>query len=483
MPFGFGKKDKDKRTSRDSAKHHEKKERESSRARMEAYEAERKEKEAVERKMREDKETIKKLSNDARVKNDQITQLQSTVTEKSTENEQLRLKLEQLDKQAKDLQNRIDVDSEHIKLEPAYFNELKVSAEESKRLSSELKKVLTKVSEIEEKEARISREKDEDNEKFKAEIAEIKEQFSKEIEKYKNKVDDLQGQVNASRDENATITANEKVLNGQFRVLRDEKNTLEYELKKTIQQNSDLEKELKDLRDELDRREQIDEMNSLSEKLSTVEDQLRDSILKNQQKDQIILDKTQEIENFQNDIYRMQNDMTEKDNQIEKQENMINDLKYKIKDDSERFESQFEETMTMHSRQLQSLRQSQDPEKISRLESDAKRLRESLKSEKDQNRNKDAQISELKTKCSRLELRSRISDDSEKLKKEINQLKSDLKAEKAARNEEKLNYETIVHNLRGHMLNIYAGNVSPEMAQILNTALEIERRKQQKIST
>ena len=39
-----------------------------------------------------------------RVKNDQITQLQSTVTEKSTENEKLRLKLEQLDKQAKDLQ-------------------------------------------------------------------------------------------------------------------------------------------------------------------------------------------------------------------------------------------------------------------------------------------------------------------------------------------------------------------------------------------
>merc|ERR1712136_693116 len=104
----------------------------------------------------------------------------------------------------------------------------------------------------------------------------------------------------------------------------------------------------------------MDEMNSLSEKLSTVEDQLRDSILKNRQKDQIILDKTQEIENFQNDIYRMQNDMTEKDSQIEKQENMINDLKYKIKDDSERFESQFEETMTMHSRQLQSLRQSQD---------------------------------------------------------------------------------------------------------------------------
>ena len=39
-----------------------------------------------------------------RVKNDQITQLQSTVTEKSAENEKLRLKLEQLDKQAKDLQ-------------------------------------------------------------------------------------------------------------------------------------------------------------------------------------------------------------------------------------------------------------------------------------------------------------------------------------------------------------------------------------------
>lgn len=79
-------------------------------------------------------------------------------------------------------------------------------------------------------------------------------------------------------------------------------------------------------------------MKSVSEKLSTAEDQLRDSMLKNQEKDCLILEKTQEIEKLQNDIYRLQNDMTEKENQIEKQENIINDLKYKIKDDAERFE-------------------------------------------------------------------------------------------------------------------------------------------------
>ena len=137
----------------------------------------------------------------------------------------------------------------------------------------------------------------------------------------------------------------------------------------------------------------------------------------------------------------------------------------------------------MHSRQLQSLRMSQNPQKVSQLESDTKRLRENLKNEKEQGRAKDAQIGELKMKLGRLERSNRLQEDSEKLKREINDLKSDLKAEKSARNEEKLNYETIVHNLRGHMLNIYAGNVSPEMTQILNTALEIERRKQQKIST
>ena len=119
---------------------------------------------------------------------------------------------------------------------------------------------------------------------------------------------------------------------------------------------------------------------------------------------------------------------------------------------------------------------------MTRLETEVKRVREQFKSEQESNRQKQSQIAELKSKVARLELRSRTVDDIEKYKSNVDELKCELKAEKAGRNEEKLNYETIVHNLRGHMLNIYAGNVSPEMAQVLNTALKLERRKQNKIA-
>ena len=79
-------------------------------------------------------------------------------------------------------------------------------------------------------------------------------------------------------------------------------------------------------------------MEELLEKLEIVENQLRDSMLKNQEKDEIILKKDEKLENQKNRIYQIQNDLSEKDNEVEKQRNMINDLRYKIKDDSERFE-------------------------------------------------------------------------------------------------------------------------------------------------
>merc|ERR1711990_829599 len=93
-------------------------------------------------------------------------------------------------------------------------------------------------------------------------------------------------------------------------------------------------------KDALDRREKMDEMKSALGKLTTVENQLREAILKNQEKDKIIFEKDEEIEAKQNEIYQMQNDRSERENEIEKQRNIINDLRYKIKDDAERFESQ-----------------------------------------------------------------------------------------------------------------------------------------------
>ena len=85
----------------------------------------------------------------------------------------------------------------------------------------------------------------------------------------------------------------------------------------------------------------MDEMKGVLEKLSIVENQLRDSMVKNQSKDKMIMQKDEELETRQNRMFQMQNDMSEKDNQIEKQQHMINDLRYKIKDDGERFEVRF----------------------------------------------------------------------------------------------------------------------------------------------
>ena len=135
----------------------------------------------------------------------------------------------------------------------------------------------------------------------------------------------------------------------------------------------------------------------------------------------------------------------------------------------------------MHSRQLQSIRQSQDNNQSTRLEADVKRLREQLKIEQESGRAKVTEVSELKTKMTRLENRSRNSDDLEQQKLAIERLKIELKAEKSSRNEEKLNYETIIQNLRGHMLNIFQGNVSPENEKLLNMALQSELKKQNKL--
>jgi hypothetical protein len=137
--------------------------------------------------------------------------------------------------------------------------------------------------------------------------------------------------------------------------------------------------------------------------------------------------------------------------------------------------------MMMHSRQLQSIRQSQDNNQSTRLEADVKRLREQLKIEQESGRAKVTEVSELKTKMTRLENRSRNSDDLEQQKLAIERLKIELKAEKSSRNEEKLNYETIIQNLRGHMLNIFQGNVSPENEKLLNMALQSELKKQNKL--
>ena len=60
----------------------------------------------------------------------------------------------------------------------------------------------------------------------------------------------------------------------------------------------------------------------------------------------------------------------------------------------------------------------------------------------------------------------------------ISELDETLENTKKCQKEENLNYEKVIQNLRGHMLNIYTGNISPEMELILNAAVKIQLRKQ-----
>ena len=83
-------------------------------------------------------------------------------------------------------------------------------------------------------------------------------------------------------------------------------------------------------------------MRGLGDKLKTVEDQLSEAMFQNQEKDRIILEKDDQLKEKQNKIYRMTDELSNRDEKIEKQETTINNLKYKMKDDAERFEVRLE---------------------------------------------------------------------------------------------------------------------------------------------
>lgn len=492
MPFGFSKKVKEKKPGRDPIKNHEKKDRdrsESSRHRAQAYEQERREKEKSEqerkiltdKKMQEDKIKIQELSNDLREKSEHVDELVSTIHEQKSSIEKLSSDIEILHQKNQDLESRIASDDNFVKIEPKYYEELQNSTIQCKDLETSLTEQEIKLSLVEQESISLIQEEQQKCQFLRNELEKVISDRHTETATLRQTIDSLEGQLKLVQNENEMVRRNENAVQKMFEEISDEKNVLENELKNSMKANHDLEMKFKKIQEDFDRRERLDEMRGLGDKLKTVEDQLSEAMFQNQEKDRIILEKDDQLKEKQNKIYRMTDELSNRDEKIEKQETTINNLKYKMKDDAERFESQFEETMMMHSRQLQSIRQSQDNNQSTRLEADVKRLREQLKIEQESGRAKVTEVSELKTKMTRLENRSRNSDDLEQQKLAIERLKIELKAEKSSRNEEKLNYETIIQNLRGHMLNIFQGNVSPENEKLLNMALQSELKKQNKL--
>lgn len=77
---------------------------------------------------------------------------------------------------------------------------------------------------------------------------------------------------------------------------------------------------------------------------------------------------------------------------------------------------------------------------------------------------------------------SRKAADIERARSELASANDSIKQMKLESEDEKRKNERIIFNLRGHMLNIYTGNVSEEMARMLDIALELERSKLSKIA-
>ena len=115
-----------------------------------------------------------------------------------------------------------------------------------------------------------------------------------------------------------------------------------------------------------------------------------------------------------------------------------------------------------------------------RLKTLLQRLREELQKEREANRQRTDEISDLKSKNREF---SRKANDIERARSELASANDTIKQMKLETEEEKRKNERIIFNLRGHMLNIYTGNVSDEMARMLDIALELERSKLSKIAS
>ena len=69
---------------------------------------------------------------------------------------------------------------------------------------------------------------------------------------------------------------------------------------------------------------------------------------------------------------------------------------------------------------------------------------------------------------------SKFEDTRNELTNRLDEAEEFLKEEKLSRMDEKIQLERKIKNLQGHMINIYTGNIPPEMAQMLDTIVKIK---------
>lgn len=290
--------------------------------------------------------------------------------------------------------------------------------------------------------------------KAKREKEEESNRICKELEDLKQSHERQKGELKARDKELAALNLSKEDLNKH--------------LDESAQENEAAKQKIKTLESEI---ESIQLM-TLHDRISALENDLREQRRKNRE-----LKKQLEAAKAQNAVT---DDGVDKDAEIETLKREVLEMQCRMKEESERYESQWEDAEAMHQRQLRAMREAIEKASSSGKgsEDSIKRLRQELQKERESNRQRTDEISDLKSKNREF---SRKATDIERARTELASANDTIKQMKLETEEEKRKNERIIFNLRGHMLNIYTGNVSDEMARMLDIALELERSKLSKI--
>lgn len=302
-----------------------------------------------------------------------------------------------------------------------------------------------------------------------------KKRHAKAEKKLQSKIDEINRQHQVAEKENREAV--QKIGN-----ITVENKQLQFELKNALRSQTDLEKQIKKL--------QVSDSKMSSEKDREIDD-LRENVAELEKRlaevksaDMEMRAKDQEIASLKVTVDTLNANDRNKDEIIEQKEQSIQNLRYKLKDAQETYESQWEEMMMMTERQLKAVRaEKSDTAATKQLKTEIRALQSKLQNKEDEKSALSKEITDMKRKLNRLENESRVpkakfDEIVTDLKTRLSEAEDRLKDETYARMEEKRILETKIKNLQGHMISIYTGHVPLEMAKMLDQIVKLRLEAQ-----
>jgi len=397
-----------------------------------------------------------KMAQELRGKDEKLASISVELERFQVECKQLRRDNDGLTGDVKKLKNEIAAQELLVRLERGDFEELKAKESSYHQLVKDNKKLREKIKILEADSSRHAELK-QTKEKLRATIDEANRAHAK-LEKER-----------AEARKDATD-------------LEKENKLIQQELKNALRAQSDMEKSLQKIQASESKMtsDRDDELEELRATVTTLERKLADS----KTVDLAIRSKDQEIASLKATIDSLNLNDRNKDEIIVEKEQSIQNLRYKLKDAQETYESQWEEMMMMTERQLKAVRaEKTDTSATKQLKSEIRSLQTKLQNKEDEKSTLNKELTDLKRKLRNADAENRVpkakyDEAVRELTDKVSNLDERLKDESYSRVEEKRIAEQVIQNLQGHMINIYTGNIPTEMAKMLDTIVKIKLANQ-----